>query len=420
MSFKSFSDPKGPEKFSAYFRCHTSPGIRSLALVALAGGVLAGCWSPAASGMPPCVREVDAAAIVRVSNLDWKPDAAKAHELLERALEAARRQQWGMASKLVERAITLDEETDPASREYYSLRAKCREELGDAGPARATDLYNQALLASNAGKRDLARRLYDEALTEDPELLWAANNRSWLDSTDPGTGTEIDAEASIMYSLYACTKSGWRNWSFLDTLGAALAKNGRFDEAEMCAVRAQELAPAERQGELADAAVGYRRGLQRREPEPDTNERGTAARTDSERSGEEASLTNRTESTEIFRDITEKQILEILQGEGYAAEPLTPGMVSWRIEGFKAQVFISEDGTAIQFHSSFDDDDADLRSVNEWNKQYRFSSCYLDDEGDPHLELDLDLAGGVTNERIVDFLKTCRLSFSRWIEEVIN
>lgn len=417
MSLHLSYGSEGPESFPAWFPCIPSLGTWSLALAALAGGVLTGWWIPA-SGMPPCIREVDAAAVVRVPNLDWKPDAAKAHELFERALAAARRQQWGVASKLVERAITLDEETDPAAREYYSLRAKCRGELGDAGPARATDLYNQAVRAATAGKRDLARRLYDEALTEDPELLWAANNRSWLDSTNPGTGTEIDAKASLMYALYACTQSGWRNWSFLDTLGAALAKEGRFHEAEMCAVRAQELAPAERQGELADAVVGYRRGSLRRDP--DVEDRGVPALADIVGSGDTRSLAIRTESTEIFREISQRRILEILLSEGYSAEPLTREMVSWRIEGFKAQVLVSEDGTALQFHSSFDDDEANLRSVNDWNKRHRFSRCYLDDDGDPHLALDLDLAGGVTNERIVDFLKTCRLSFSRWIEEVID
>jgi hypothetical protein len=39
---------------------------------------------------------------------------------------------------------------------------------------------------------------------------------------------------------------------------------------------------------------------------------------------------------------------------------------------------------------------------------------------DPHLELDLDICGGVTEDRIRDFLKTCKVSFTAWQDEVVN
>jgi hypothetical protein len=60
-----------------------------------------------------------------------------------------------------------------------------------------------------------------------------------------------------------------------------------------------------------------------------------------------------------------------------------------------------------------------LKDVNEWNRTKRYSRSYLDEEGDPFLELDLDLAGGVLKERIVDFLSTCRQSFLIWYDEVL-
>jgi hypothetical protein len=44
--------------------------------------------------------------------------------------------------------------------------------------------------------------------------------------------------------------------------------------------------------------------------------------------------------------------------------------------------------------------------VNDWNREYRFSKVYLDAEGDPVIEAELDLAGGVTLARVEDFLQT--------------
>lgn len=389
-------------------------GERNVLTLAIACVVLLGWWVPA-NGMPPCIRGVDETAEVRIPDRDWQPDDARAHDLLDKAFQAAERQQWRMAVKLVEKAMTLDSDTDPGNKDYYGLRARCQEELGNDGPSRASELYSKGVVAERAGQHDLARLLYDEALTEDPEMLWAANNRSWLDSTITDAETETDG-ASLSYAIYACTKSGWRNWSFLDTLGAALAREGRFGEAEACAERAQELAPAEQQAELAAAVVGYRRGELRRDPDAEVQRLTASDAADSD----EPFGPIRDGSPTIFCELTRKQLLEMMLHEGYSAEPLNMGAVSWKLDGFKAQVFISDDGDSLQFHSSFRDDDADLEVVNEWNQRFRYSRSYLDEDGDPHLELDLDLAGGVTAERIFDFLVTCRLSFDAWIKTVVD
>jgi hypothetical protein len=61
-----------------------------------------------------------------------------------------------------------------------------------------------------------------------------------------------------------------------------------------------------------------------------------------------------------------------------------------------------------------------LAKVNAWNKTKRFSRSYLDDDDHVCLELDLDLAGGVTPDRVRDFLKTCRSAFQLWCREVVE
>ena len=122
----------------------------------------------------------------------------------------------------------------------------------------------------------------------------------------------------------------------------------------------------------------------------------------------------------IIVKTTVDQLLTIAKDEGYAVSLDDDGDLMWKIEGFRTYLLISDSGEYIQFQTSFEDTEATLETVNAWNQTKRYSRTYLDDDGDPILELDLDLEGGVTHARIVDYLKTCRLSFQSWMNEVVN
>ena len=74
----------------------------------------------------------------------------------------------------------------------------------------------------------------------------------------------------------------------------------------------------------------------------------------------------------------------------------------------------------MQFYVTFSDVDVTLATANEWNKTKRYSRTYLNEDGNPCLELDLDLVGGVSKERILGFLTTCRASFQLWFVEVLQ
>jgi len=123
---------------------------------------------------------------------------------------------------------------------------------------------------------------------------------------------------------------------------------------------------------------------------------------------------------ETVDSMTVAQLAEFMAGEGYAVEVKEAGYLQWKLEGFRCQIFVGNDNKSIQFHSSFADGTATLKRVNEWNRTMRYSRSYLDDDGDPHLELDLDMCGGVTTDRIRDYLKTCRVSFEAWQLKVVK
>jgi len=122
----------------------------------------------------------------------------------------------------------------------------------------------------------------------------------------------------------------------------------------------------------------------------------------------------------ILRSLSSEQLKAIMVGEGYAVTTDDDGDLVWKVEGYRALILFAKDRESIQFRAAFGDGNATLRKVNEWNKRVKYSRSYLDDDGNPVLELDLDLAGGVTQLRILDFLKTCRVSFSAWNADVVR
>jgi len=124
-------------------------------------------------------------------------------------------------------------------------------------------------------------------------------------------------------------------------------------------------------------------------------------------------------NAQVFKEITSAQLQAIMLDQGYAFEADDDGDLIWRIEGVRALLMRSEDGENIMFRVSFANDKTTLAKVNKWNQNKRYSRSYLDEDGDPVLELDLDFAGGVTKDRVIDYLLTCRLSYVAWAKEVL-
>jgi tetratricopeptide (TPR) repeat protein len=76
------------------------------------------------------------------------------------------------------------------------------------------------------------------------------NNLAWLLATADNVSAQ-DAERAIELSRRACEQVGYQRPDFLDTLAAAYAAGGRFDEAIITAQKALEAAKTAGQGELA-------------------------------------------------------------------------------------------------------------------------------------------------------------------------
>lgn len=125
------------------------------------------------------------------------------------------------------------------------------------------------------------------------------------------------------------------------------------------------------------------------------------------------------EAPVIVEKMTVEDVAAILTEEGYQPEIDGDSACNFKVQGLTAQILLYEEGASIQFHSSWINTDATLERVNEWNKNWRCSRAHLDDEGNPHMRADLDLAGGVTKNRIKNFIEVCNYLLVNFSKEVI-
>ena len=76
---------------------------------------------------------------------------------------------------------------------------------------------------------------------------------------------------------------------------------------------------------------------------------------------------------------------------------------------------------SIQFRAAWNAPGAySMRDMNEWNRDRRFAKAYLDDDGDPTLEMDVNLDFGVTRDNLDDTIDWWRVVLTRFREEVID
>jgi tetratricopeptide (TPR) repeat protein len=71
---------------------------------------------------------------------------------------------------------------------------------------------------------------YTKALQTDPRFTHAYNNLGWLLATCPEANVR-DGKKAVEYATRACELSDWKDPRRLDTLAAAYAEAGRFEEA---------------------------------------------------------------------------------------------------------------------------------------------------------------------------------------------
>ncbi|MCF4151061.1 YbjN domain-containing protein [Dethiosulfovibrio sp. F2B] len=121
------------------------------------------------------------------------------------------------------------------------------------------------------------------------------------------------------------------------------------------------------------------------------------------------------DSTTLVEKISLQDLNDFLAEEGYRPEIKDDRNCEFKLKGLIVQMFLYDDGTSVQFHCGWNNTDVTIEDVNKWNSEWRLAKAYLDDDGDPHLELDMDLDGGITVQRLRNFMKNCSLFLDKFV-----
>lgn len=116
----------------------------------------------------------------------------------------------------------------------------------------------------------------------------------------------------------------------------------------------------------------------------------------------------------VFTSVSGDEVQAVLQRAGYRAElgvdSVGDPMVSSATGGLGYTVYFYECSSekrcnSLVFWGGFAmNEKPSIDAINEWNQTKRFSRAYLDEEGDPILEMDLLVDGGITEATLVEAL----------------
>jgi serine/threonine-protein kinase len=188
-------------------------------------------------------REPGAKMGLALAALAIRPRNAMAYGILAQGL----RDRGALPESLV--AINRAMEINPNSWEYHFLGLALREkkELPAAVAAfkKAIELdpegylapYNLGQVLQEQGRYAEAEQAYLRAVQAMPRWAPACDSLARLLATCPNDKTR-DGKRAVKYATTACEQTGWKNRSCLDTLAAAYAEAGQFDEAVRYQTRA--------------------------------------------------------------------------------------------------------------------------------------------------------------------------------------
>lgn len=192
--------------------------------------------------------KLDEAATMARAALDANPESGPANILMAEVLLSQRKPQE--AIPFLRKAIELDAND---ARAHFVLGSALRR-AGDTPGAKAAfervvailpsyaDAW-EALVAIAMEKRDQAEieRVLRAGLSHAPNAAKLANGLAWILATSPDPARRNGAEA-VKWAMSACELVQFRSHEFLDTLGAAFAEAGNFEDAVKAASDAVTIA----------------------------------------------------------------------------------------------------------------------------------------------------------------------------------
>jgi hypothetical protein len=121
----------------------------------------------------------------------------------------------------------------------------------------------------------------------------------------------------------------------------------------------------------------------------------------------------------IYEKISSPQLKTILTQEGYTGVEINGSDdLTVTMHNFSVLVMVrGNEYRNIQFRFVARTSSS-LDFVNTWNRDKSYTKAYLDSEENPVIEMDIDLTGGVTEERIKDGVSTFRNAMGTFLKDL--
>lgn len=130
---------------------------------------------------------------------------------------------------------------------------------------------------------------------------------------------------------------------------------------------------------------------------------------------------------QVYSSISLEEMKQLMTQFGYtftvSADSQGDPMIAFQQEGYKVGLYfynkVAGKYTAIQLSAGFSlSQPPSLGSINQWNRAKRYARAYLDQQGDPRVELDLDLEGGATAGAIKELFRTNRVVLTQFVRHI--
>lgn len=144
-------------------------------------------------------------------------------------------------------------------------------------------------------------------------------------------------------------------------------------------------------------------------------------------SGSQVSAQSSSSSQDVITQLSDGHLTRILQNLGYEeieAVDKDDDTTTFRfvVDGRTVLLMNYRSSKDIRIFIYFENDAGVSRStlttINEWNRDKRWSKAYLDDEGDWTLEADFDVQPGVTEDAIEAFIQLWMSTVDDFVEHI--
>jgi len=106
-----------------------------------------------------------------------------------------------------------------------------------------------------------------------------------------------------------------------------------------------------------------------------------------------------------LKKLTMDEAVQALKSEGYRVTKVNDRKAKIKTDGRVLLLLQSKDGD-FQMYYGASGVKISYKDINTWNRKKRLSRAYLDSDGDPVLEFDLQADVGITPEQLLNFVKT--------------